>query len=59
MQQPLRKEQQQTPPTPNQAFDLGPWRARLEAIRAERDARRMNTTLVLLNEARQPVPRRA
>jgi len=42
-----------------QPFDLGPWRARLETIRAERDARRRNTTLVLLNEARQPVPRRA
>jgi U32 family peptidase len=44
---------------PDQAFDLGPWRARLEALQAERDARRSNTTLVLLNEARQPVPRRA
>jgi U32 family peptidase len=44
---------------PDRAFDLGPWRARLEAIQAERDARRSNTTLVLLNEARQPVPRRA
>ncbi len=43
----------------DRAFDLGPWRARLEAIQAERDARRANTTLVLLNEARQPVPRRA
>ncbi len=43
----------------DRAFDLGPWRARLEAIQAERDARRTNTTLVLLNEARQPVPRRA
>ena len=40
-----------------QPFDLEPWRARLEAIQAERDARRRNTTLVLLNEARQPVPR--
>lgn len=44
---------------PDQAFDLDPWRSRLEAIQAERDARRSNTTLVLLNEARQPVPRRA
>jgi len=44
---------------PDRAFDLDPWRARLEAIQAERDARRSNTTLVLLNEARQPVPRRA
>lgn len=43
----------------DQAFDLGPWRTRLAAIQAERDARRSNTTLVLLNEARQPVPRRA
>jgi putative protease len=40
-----------------QAFDLAPWRSRLEAIRAERDAKRTNMTLVLLNEARQPVPR--
>ena len=31
MQQPLRKEQQQTPPTPNQAFDL---RSTLEWLRA-------------------------
>jgi U32 family peptidase len=44
---------------PEQAFDLGAWRARLEAIQAERDSRRRNTTLVLLNEARQPVPHRA
>jgi len=43
----------------DRAFDLDPWRARLAAIQAERDARRSNTTLVLLNEARQPVPRRA
>jgi len=42
---------------PEQPFDLQPWRARLEAIQAERDARRRNTTLVLLNEARQPVGR--
>jgi len=42
---------------PEGPFDLEPWRARLEAIQAERDARRRNTTLVLLNEARQPVPR--
>jgi putative protease len=45
--------------SPGRAFDLTPWRARLETIQAERDARRTNTTLVLLNEARQPVPRRA
>jgi hypothetical protein len=32
---------------------------RLEAIQAERDSKRSNMTLVLLNEARQPVPRRA
>ncbi|HVP51251.1 MAG TPA: peptidase U32 family protein [Terriglobales bacterium] len=44
---------------PEQAFDLAPWRMRLEAIQAERDARRRDTTLVLLNEARQPVPRRS
>jgi U32 family peptidase len=42
-----------------QPFDLVPWRSRLEAIQAERDAKRSNMTLVLLNEARQPVPRRA
>jgi U32 family peptidase len=42
-----------------QPFDLAPWRARLEAIRVERDSRRGNMTLVLLNEARQPVPRTA
>ena len=30
---------------PDQAFDLEPWRSRLEAIQAERDARRTNTTL--------------
>ena len=44
---------------PKQLFDLAPWRSRLEAIQAERDAKRTNMTLVLLNEARQPVPRRA
>ncbi|MGC2322225.1 MAG: peptidase U32 family protein [Terriglobales bacterium] len=44
---------------PAQAFDLDPWRSQLQAIQAERDARRSNTTLVLLNEARLPVPRRA
>ena len=44
---------------PEQAFELAPWRMRLEAIQAERDARRRNTTLVLLNEARQPVPHRS
>ena len=42
-----------------QAFDLAPWRLRLEAIRSERDSRRSNMTLVLLNEARQPVPHTA
>lgn len=41
------------------AFDLNPWRSRLEAIQAERDAKRSNMTLMLLNQARQPVPRRA
>src|SRR5450756_2186470 len=39
-----------------QPFDLTPWRSRLEAIQAERDSKRSNMTLVLLNEARQPVP---
>jgi U32 family peptidase len=42
-----------------QPFDLAPWRSHLEAIQAERDAKRSNMTLMLLNEARQPVPRRA
>ncbi|HWS97154.1 MAG TPA: peptidase U32 family protein [Candidatus Methylomirabilis sp.] len=42
-----------------QPFDLTPWRSRLEAIQAERDSKRSNMTSVLLNEARQPVPRRA
>jgi len=42
-----------------QAFDLMPWRLRLEAIRAERDSKRSNMTSVLLNEARQPVPHTA
>ncbi len=42
-----------------QPFDLTPWRSRLEAIQAERDSKRSNMTLVLLNEARQPVPSRA
>jgi len=41
-----------------QPFDLAPWRMRLEAIQAERDSKRSNMTLVLLNEARQPVPHR-
>ena len=41
------------------AFDLTPWRVRLEALQAERDSKRSNMTSVLLNEARQPVPRRA
>ncbi len=42
----------------NQPFELAPWRTRLEAIQAERDAKRSNMTLVLLNEARQPVAAR-
>jgi U32 family peptidase len=42
-----------------QSLDLAPWRARLAEIQAERDSRRTNMTLVLLNEARQPVVRRA
>jgi hypothetical protein len=37
------------------AFDLKPWRLRLEAIQAERDAKRTNMTQISLNEARQPV----
>jgi putative protease len=41
-----------------QPFDLTPWRLRLEAIQAERDSKRSGMTLVLLNEARQPVARR-
>ena len=41
------------------AVDLASWRSRLEAIQAERDAKRSNMTLVLLNEARQPVLPRA
>jgi len=44
---------------PDPAFDLRPWRLQLEAIQAERDAKRTNMTQVLLNEARQPVPHRA
>ena len=40
-------------------FDLTAWRLRLEEIRAERDTKRSNMTLVLLNEARQPVPHNA
>ena len=40
----------------DKSFDLEPWRSRLAAIQAERDAKRSNMTLVLLNEARQPVP---
>jgi putative protease len=43
----------------DQSLDLTPWRVRLEAIQSERDAKRSNMTLVLLNEARQPVPHRA
>jgi len=42
-----------------QAFDPTPWRSRLDAIQAERDSKRSNMTLVLLNEARQPVPHTA
>ncbi|MGZ4831409.1 MAG: peptidase U32 family protein [Terriglobales bacterium] len=38
-----------------QVLDLAPWRARLADIRAQRDSRRTNMTLALLNEARQPV----
>ncbi len=45
--------------SPERKIDLAPWRARLEAIQAERDARRSNMTQILLDEARQPVPRRA
>jgi len=44
---------------PGEPFDLTSWRLRLEEIRAERDSKRSNMTLVLLNEARQPVPHRA
>jgi len=44
---------------PEQVFDLRPWRSQLEAIQAERDAKRTNMTQILLNEARQPVPHRA
>ena len=44
---------------PEAAFDLTPWRLRLEAIQAERDAKRTNMTQILLNEARQPVSHRA
>ena len=44
---------------PEQVFDLRPWRSQLEAIQAERDAKRTNMTRILLNEARQPVPHRA
>ena len=44
---------------PGEPFDLTSWRLRLEAIREERDSRRSNMTLVLLNEARQPVPHTA
>ncbi|MGZ4821200.1 MAG: peptidase U32 family protein [Terriglobales bacterium] len=41
--------------TGEQVLDLAPWRARLADIRAQRDSRRTNMTLALLNEARQPV----
>jgi U32 family peptidase len=41
---------------PGAPFDLAPWRLRLEAIKEERDSKRSNMTLVLLDEARQPVP---
>ena len=44
---------------PEQVFDLRPWRSQLEAIQAERDAKRTNMTQILLSEARQPVPYRA
>jgi putative protease len=44
---------------PEKGFDLEPWRSRLATIQAERDAKRSNMTLVLLNEARLPVPHRA
>ncbi|HKN32628.1 MAG TPA: peptidase U32 family protein [Terriglobales bacterium] len=40
----------------DKSFDLEPWRVRLAAVQAERDAKRSNMTLVLLKEARQPVP---
>jgi putative protease len=42
-----------------ESLDLTPWRLRLEGIQSERDAKRSNMTLVLLNEARQPVSHRA
>jgi putative protease len=38
------------------AFDLTPWRTRLNAIEAARDAARSDGTRLLLIEARQPVP---
>lgn len=38
------------------AFDLAPWRSRLHAIEAERNAARSEGTRLLLIEARQPVP---
>jgi putative protease len=38
------------------AFDLTPWRTRLDAIEAARDAARSDGTRLLLIEARQPVP---
>jgi U32 family peptidase len=41
--------------TGEQVLDFAPWRARLADIRAQRDSRRTNMTLALLNEARQPV----
>ena len=44
---------------PESKIDLAPWHARLEAIQAERDSRRSNMTQILLDEARQPVPRGA
>src|SRR5574342_255280 len=37
-------------------FDVSPWRSRLAAIQAERDAARSHGTQTLLAEARQPVP---
>ncbi len=38
------------------AFDLAPWRRRLDGIEAARDAARSEGTRLLLIEARQPVP---
>jgi putative protease len=38
-----------------QGFDLGPWKARLAEIQAQRDLERAKGTLDLFEEARQPV----